>query len=51
MEFEKKLNCLEDIVSKMESGKLSLEESLKSFEEGVRISRECHNNWTRPNRK
>ena len=42
MDFEKKLDCLEEIVAKMESGELSLEESLKSFEEGIKISRECY---------
>lgn len=42
MEFEKKLSRLEEIVAKMEAGDLSLEDSLKSFEEGVRLSRECN---------
>ena len=42
MDFEKKLDRLEEIVEKMESGELSLEESLKNFEEGVKISKECH---------
>jgi exodeoxyribonuclease VII small subunit len=42
MDFEKRLNRLEDIVEKMESGDLALEESLKLFEEGVRLSRECN---------
>lgn len=42
MEFEKKLNRLEEIVTKMESGDLSLEDSLKFFEEGVKLSRECN---------
>ena len=42
MEFEKKLSRLEEIVTKMERGDLSLEDSLKMFEEGVKISRECH---------
>ena len=41
MDFEKKLSRLEEIVGKMESGNLSLEESLKLFEEGVQKSREC----------
>ncbi|MCB0355655.1 MAG: exodeoxyribonuclease VII small subunit [Bdellovibrionales bacterium] len=41
MDFEKKLNRLEEIVSKMESGEMSLDDSLKSFEEGVKLSREC----------
>ena len=42
MDFEKKLNRLEEIVQKMEKGDLSLEESLKFFEEGVKLSRDCH---------
>ena len=42
MDFEKKLTRLEEIVSKMEAGELSLEDSLKYFEEGVKLSRNCH---------
>lgn len=42
MSFEQKLTRLEEIVGKMENGDLSLEESLKLFEEGVKASRECH---------
>jgi len=42
MDFEKKLSRLETIVQKMEKGELELEESLKLFEEGVKLSRECH---------
>ncbi len=42
MNFEKRLERLEDIVGKMETGELSLEDSLKLFEEGVKLSRECH---------
>lgn len=41
MDFEKKLGRLEEIVQKMEKGELALEDSLKLFEEGVRLSREC----------
>lgn len=41
MDFETKLNRLEDIVEKMETGDLALEESLKMFEEGVKLVREC----------
>ena len=40
--FNKGLVKLEEIISKMESGDLSLEESLKYFEEGVKIHRQCH---------
>lgn len=42
MDFEKKLKRLEEIVHKMEKGDLSLEDSLKIFEEGVKLSRECN---------
>ncbi len=42
MDFEKKLARLEDIVEKMETGELTLEDSLKLFEEGVKLSRECN---------
>ncbi len=41
MEFEKKLARLEELVQKMEKSDLTLEDSLKFFEEGVRLSREC----------
>ncbi len=41
MDFEKKLGRLEEIVTKMEKGDLALEDSLKLFEEGVSLSRDC----------
>jgi exodeoxyribonuclease VII small subunit len=40
--FEDALNKLEKIVSKLEEGDISLEESLKFFEEGIRLSRFCN---------
>lgn len=39
--FEDSLNRLEQIVQKLEEGELSLDESLKLFEEGIEISRAC----------
>jgi exodeoxyribonuclease VII small subunit len=42
MSFEKKIGRLEEIVKKMEGGELSLDDSLKLFEEGVKLSRECN---------
>ncbi len=39
--FEDSLQRLESIVSKLEDGELSLEESLTLFEDGIRLSREC----------
>ncbi|WP_461518783.1 exodeoxyribonuclease VII small subunit [Porticoccus sp.] len=41
VDFEQKLNQLETLVNEMEKGSLSLEESLKAFEEGIKITREC----------
>jgi len=39
--FETSLKKLEDAVNKLESGELSLEDSLKVFEEGVRHASIC----------
>ena len=39
--FESSLGDLESIVTQLEEGDLSLEESLKLFEDGVKLSREC----------
>jgi exodeoxyribonuclease VII small subunit len=39
--FEESLKKLESIVDKLEKGDLSLEESLKLFEEGVGLSATC----------
>jgi len=41
VEFEKSLADLEALVNAMEKGNLSLEDSLKAFEEGVKLSRDC----------
>ncbi len=40
--FEDALKKLEKVVSKLEDGNISLEESLKLFEEGIRLSRFCN---------
>ena len=42
MKFEEALKKLEKIVEELEAGKLSLDDSLKKYEEGVRLSRFCH---------
>ena len=39
--FESSLEQLQATVKKLESGELSLEDALKSFEEGVRLTRAC----------
>ncbi|MDX2465426.1 MAG: exodeoxyribonuclease VII small subunit [Porticoccus sp.] len=41
IDFEQKLDQLETLVGDMEKGGLSLEDSLKSFEDGIKITREC----------
>lgn len=40
-DLEKTLKELESIVAVLESGELPLDRSLKEFERGVRLSREC----------
>ena len=40
--FEDALQKLEKIVSKLEEGDIPLEESLKLFEEGIRLTRFCN---------
>ena len=40
-DFNKGLLELESIVKTMESGDLSLEDSLKYFEQGVQLTRQC----------
>ena len=39
--FERSLVQLEHLVEKMEAGELTLEDSLTTFEEGIRLTREC----------
>ena len=49
--FEASLNELERIVKQLEDGDLPLEESLKLFEDGVRLSRECRDRLTNAERR
>ncbi len=39
--FEQSLSELEAIVTELESGDLPLEQALKSFESGIKLTREC----------
>ena len=41
LNFENALNDLETLIEKMEAGELSLEESLKNFEQGISLARQC----------
>jgi exodeoxyribonuclease VII small subunit len=40
-DFERSLGRLEEVVKRLESADLSLDEAMKLFEEGVTLSREC----------
>ncbi|MDP6413592.1 MAG: exodeoxyribonuclease VII small subunit [Gammaproteobacteria bacterium] len=40
-DFEQALEDLEELVSAMEQGELSLEDSLQAFEKGIKLTREC----------
>lgn len=39
--FEKNLNELKEIVDLLESGKLSLDESIKAYQKGIELSNSC----------
>ena len=41
LNFEEALGELERLVNLMEEGDLSLEESMKAFEKGIKLTREC----------
>ena len=41
IDFEKQLEQLESLVTALEGGDLSLEDSMKSFEQGIKLAREC----------
>ena len=40
-DFEKSLVRLEEVVRRLESPQLSLDDAMKLFEEGIQLSREC----------
>lgn len=49
--FEASLEALEKIVRDLERGDLPLEESLRLFENGVRLSRECQERLNQAERR
>ena len=42
IKFEEAMQRLQEIVGKLESGEVSLEESMKLFEEGAKLSSQCY---------
>ncbi len=49
--FEDSINALEDLVNVLENGELSLEESLSTFEKGIRLTKECQQQLTMAEQK
>ncbi len=41
IDFEQSLSTLESLVTRMEQGDMTLEESLQAFENGIALTREC----------
>ena len=50
-DFESALKSLEEIVSQLEGGDLTLDRSLELFEQGVQISRFCNSKLEEAERK
>ncbi len=40
--FEEKMEDLEEIVKKLESGELNLDKSVEEFEKGILMAKECN---------
>ena len=40
--FEESMKKLEEIVTELENGKLNLDESVKKFEQGMKIAKQCN---------
>ena len=49
--FESALGELESIVQQLEQGDIDLEESLRLFEKGVKLSRECRERLAKAERR
>ena len=49
--FEKSITELQTIVQQLENGELTLEESLKQFEKGINLARQCQDVLTKAEKK
>lgn len=49
--FEQALGELNSLVEQLETGKLSLEQSLSAFERGIKLTRECQQALTHAEQK
>ena len=43
--FEDAMKKLEEIADELEKGDLTLDESVKKFEDGINLSKKCKNAW------
>lgn len=41
LDFEQSLTDLQNLVERLETGELTLEDSLAAFEQGIRLTRDC----------
>jgi exodeoxyribonuclease VII small subunit len=51
VDFEEALDQLEELVEDMENGDLTLEESLKAFEQGIKLTRDCQSSLSQAEQK
>ena len=51
VDFEQSLGALQALVERLESGNMSLEESLGAFEQGVALTRDCQQALTQAEQK
>lgn len=49
--FEKNLEQLEKIVETLEGGTATLDQSLKAFEKGIKLSKACHDELNKAEKK
>lgn len=51
MDFEGRMARVEEIAELMDQGSMSLEESLRAYEEGVKLAAECQNILSKAERR
>jgi len=51
LSFEESINTLDGLVNKLESGDLSLEESLEAFEKGIHLTKQCQQHLSNAQQK
>lgn len=49
--FEDSMTKLEEIVSELESGDISLDDSIKKFEEGIKLYKSCKDSLAKSEKK